>query len=265
MKVVRQAGLHVETFGAGPDLVMLHGWAMHGGLLRDFAKRFSHRWRISLVDLPGHGASGLLADYSLETVTEALLDVTPPTAHWLGWSLGALLALSAARSMPERTLSLTMMAGTPRFTAASDWSGVDAALLVQMAANLEQDFMRTLHRFIALQTFGHENAKGLARQIQVLLDGRETPETVALRGGLRLLGDVDLRSDLAACDIPVLCLLGARDRLVPRELAPALGRLGNNIEVHLVAGATHLPFMTHPKETCRLVQDFLERQTQESA
>ena len=262
MKPRRHSGLYVETFGSGPDVVMLHGWAMHGGLLRDFAERFSPRWRISLVDLPGHGHSGLSADYSLETVTEALLGVTPPSAHWLGWSLGALLALSAARSKPERVASLTMIAGTPRFTATPDWPGVDSTMLVQMGANLEQDFKSTLQRFISLQTFGHEQAKGLARHIQVLLDTRPPPDTVALRGGLRLLGDIDLTSDLASCDKPVLCLLGAHDRLVPRELAPALCALNQNIEVHHIAAATHLPFLTHSEETYQRVQAFLDRQAQ---
>jgi pimeloyl-[acyl-carrier protein] methyl ester esterase len=262
MKPRRKSGLHVETLGTGPDVVMLHGWAMHGGVLRDFAERLSHRWRITLVDLPGHGNSGLLADYSLASVTEALLTVAPPTAHWIGWSLGALLSIAVAIRKPGRIDSLTMIAGSPRFTAASNWPGLPSAMLAQMGANLEHDYARTLQRFIGLQTFGHENARGLARRIHTLLDAREPPEIEALRGGLHLLEEMDLRADLANCDQPVLCLLGAYDRLVPRESAPALRALSSNMEVHQLRAATHLPFLTHPEETCRLLHAFLDRQTQ---
>jgi pimeloyl-[acyl-carrier protein] methyl ester esterase len=52
--------LHVETFGSGPDLVLLHGWGMHGGVWGDFALRLAEHHRVHAIDLPGHGYSGWL-------------------------------------------------------------------------------------------------------------------------------------------------------------------------------------------------------------
>ena len=49
--------LHVEYEGAGPDLVLLHGWAMHSGIWRDVRERLARHFRLHLVDLPGHGRS----------------------------------------------------------------------------------------------------------------------------------------------------------------------------------------------------------------
>ncbi len=51
------ASLHVEIRGAGPDLVLLHGWALHGGMWGPWIDELSRRARLHLIDLPGHGRS----------------------------------------------------------------------------------------------------------------------------------------------------------------------------------------------------------------
>ena len=51
--------LHVESFGAdcGPELVLLHGWAMHSGVWRGVRDGLAEHFHLHLVDLPGHGFS----------------------------------------------------------------------------------------------------------------------------------------------------------------------------------------------------------------
>lgn len=260
MSTHRTPGVHVESFGAGPELVMLHGWAMHGGVWRDFAERLSSGYRISLVDLPGHGHSGPLPEYTLATIADAVLAVAPPQAHWLGWSLGALLGLGMVNRQPERIDSLTLIAGSPRFTACGDWPGVAPEQLGQVAVDLEQDYAGTLKRFIALQTYGQAHARQLARHLHARLEECPAPETGALRGGLALLQSLDLRTTLAACEVPVLAILGAHDRLVPKAVAPALQALNAGLEAHTLPMAAHLPFLTHPEDTVGLTRAFLGRQ-----
>src|SRR5690606_41998086 len=82
--------MHIETLGDGPDLVLIHGWALHGGVFGPLAERLSTRYRLHLVDLPGHGHSRD-SDVPLQPamVASAVAARTPPAA-WLGWSLGGL-------------------------------------------------------------------------------------------------------------------------------------------------------------------------------
>jgi pimeloyl-[acyl-carrier protein] methyl ester esterase len=260
MKSLDIPGIYIECLGSGPDLVMLHGWAMHGGLLRGLAKQLSADYRVSLIDLPGHGMSGPIDDYSLASVTDALAQAAPPTAHWLGWSLGGLLALEFANTHAERVRSLVMISGTPRFTAETDWPGVDPALLQQMSVNLAQDFFGTLKRFIGLQTFNQENPRTLAKQIHDVLDERPMPDKCALRGGLALLQDIDARPVLARLQKQVLAIMGAKDRLVPMAQTPRLLELTSRVEVQVLTKAAHLPFLTHPQETACLIREFLSLQ-----
>ena len=49
--------LHIEIVGDGPPLVLLHGWGLHGGVFAPLVDRLSDRFRMHLVDLPGHGYS----------------------------------------------------------------------------------------------------------------------------------------------------------------------------------------------------------------
>lgn len=251
------AGLHCESFGVGPDVVMVHGWAMHSGLWRDFAGRLAANFRVTLIDLPGHGLSAEGASFTLDAVTDALLASAPRPAHWLGWSLGGLFALHAASREPQAVLSVGLMAATPRFTACPGWPGVSAELLDAMADDFEQDFSATLKRFIALQTLGQDHARQLARHIEASAHGAPSPGPEAVRGGLKVLRETDLRSALVELSQPLLAVLGGRDRLVPARWADALSAIGPDRSVLVLPGAAHVPFLTHPVETAERVLGFL--------
>lgn len=249
-------GVHVDTCGSGPELVLLHGWAMHGAIWQDFLELLASRWRITVIDLPGHGYSAPLEDYSLPAVVDAVVAVAPPSAYWLGWSLGALIALGVAARHPGRVRGLVQLAGTPRFTAAPGWPGVASELLEQMAASLAGDIQATLRRFIGLQTHGMDNPRGMARRLEAQLTARPHAEAGALQGGLRLLLEEDLRRVQADFDGPLVSLLGGRDRLVPVALADVLRVLNPGARVEVIPAAAHLPFLTHPG-ACRQALDML--------
>ena len=165
-----------------------------------------------------------------------------------------------AERQPGRVRSLTLLACTPRFTAGDAWPGVNADLLDQMAIDLERDYEGTVRRFIGLQTFGQDNARGLAKALQARLDERPPAVASALRGGLELLRDADQRKSLAGFPGPVQALLGGRDRLVPSLLGGHLQELRPDLVLHELPRAAHLPFLTHPDETVARISAFLQAQ-----
>ncbi|MHB8535916.1 MAG: alpha/beta fold hydrolase, partial [Sulfuricaulis sp.] len=46
-----------ERSGHGPDVVLVHGWGLHGGVWADIARGLSKDFRVTVPDLPGHGRS----------------------------------------------------------------------------------------------------------------------------------------------------------------------------------------------------------------
>jgi pimeloyl-[acyl-carrier protein] methyl ester esterase len=250
--------LHTETTGTGPDLVMIHGWGLHGGIWETLLPKLAPHFRVTVVDLPGHGYSAWLGQAGLPDFAEAVLASAPPRAAWLGWSLGGLVALEAALLRPERVGSLLLLASTPSFVRRDGWpSAMLPALLDTFAGELETDFERTLNRFLALQVHGSRNAGEVLRQLRSGMLRRGRPEPAALRAGLGILRDTDLRAASTGIGLPALVLAGERDTLVPVAAATAAAALLPQSRLQVIAGAGHAPFLAAPGEIAAAIREFL--------
>jgi pimeloyl-[acyl-carrier protein] methyl ester esterase len=251
--------LYTQTAGDGPDLVLVHGWGLHGGVWDDFASLLEPVFRVIRVDLPGHGHSGWGGQATLDDWAGAVLDVAPPTAAWLGWSLGGLVASVAALRAPGRVTALAIVAGTPCFVRKPDWqSAMLPALLEAFATDLERDYSRTLNRFLALQVRGSEHSGDVLRALRNRLLAHGEPVTAALLAGLDILRDTDLRAAVPGIRCPVQLLAGERDTLVPLAAARAATELYPDAGLRVIEGAGHAPFIARPRQLAGLVQDFLD-------
>jgi len=70
--------IHLETFGQGKPIVLVHGWAMHAGIWREFAQQLALNYRVICVDLPGHGRSETIDPFRLERISDELVKAIPP-------------------------------------------------------------------------------------------------------------------------------------------------------------------------------------------
>ncbi len=251
--------LHVEVVGNGPmPLVILHGWAMHGGVMSPLVDALTDRCTVYVVDLPGHGRS---RDCPLPldpaTSAAAIAAVTPP-AVWLGWSLGGLIALTAALDMPEQVLGLAMLCATPKFVRDDTWPhGSDATQVRHLATDLETDYHATLERFMALETMGSPDPRAELRHLRSLVFARGEPEVRVLQEGICLLEDSDLRARLPTLNMPSVWIAGRRDRLVPPaamqwSAEQCSGRFAD------IEHAGHAPFFGHVDALVEALQPLLD-------
>ncbi|CAN5667911.1 pimeloyl-ACP methyl ester esterase BioH [soil metagenome] len=251
--------MHVEVRGAGPPLLLLHGWAMHGGVFGPLADRLASRYRLHVVDLPGHGHSrDSDTPLALEPVVESLVE-SVPDATWLGWSLGGLFALHAAATRPRALSGLVMLCASPRFVRGDAWPyGMSAEIFQDFAAGLRSDPGATLDRFLALQALGSDDAKAELRTLRLALRARGEPAQARLADGLALLEQSDLRASLPGLGVPSLWLAGAGDRLVDpramRQAATSAPRSG----CHVIAQSGHAPLLTHAGALAATLAPFLQ-------
>ncbi|MFU8821449.1 MAG: pimeloyl-ACP methyl ester esterase BioH [Gammaproteobacteria bacterium] len=250
--------LHVETAGQGPSLVLLHGWGMHSGIWSTLLPELVRQFRVSCVDLPGHGRSPPPAGpLGLEESADAVAAIAPRGAAWLGWSLGGQVALAAALAGAD-IRRLVLVATTPRFVAAPDWPcGMAAATLAGFAASLANDHRKTVRDFLVLQLRGDRHAAVRLAELRRVLDERAEPAPKALRAGLDILATTDLRTRLAAVRQPTLVIAGERDRLTPGEAGQRLAAGLPDGRLLTLPGAAHVPFLSHPGAFAEAVAGFL--------
>lgn len=250
--------LHVEISGAGPDIVMLHGWGLHGGLFGPLVERLSGAFRTHVVDLPGHGRSRATVGAGLGAWSAAVLASVPERALWVGWSLGAMVAIRAALDS-TRIDRLVLIAATPRFVTGPGWPHAqDPGTLREFASGLEDDFRGTVHEFLTLQSLGDEDARARIRELRARVFGHGEPDPRALADGLAILSDTDLRDELVDLAVPVLVMAGSRDRLTPPAASTALAAAVAGARYEEVAGAAHAPFLSHPDEIASSIEAFAD-------
>ncbi len=233
---------------AGRPVVWLHGWGMSSAIWQavpEFACFDSHA-----LALPGHGgeANGQAWDEALGSdITRWalwLLERAPQHAIWVGWSLGGLLALEVARLAPERVAGLCLLASSPCFTVREDWScAMSAETFAQFEAGLAQDHALTLRRFLALQTVGADDAKQVRGLLNAAALDAAQVDVRALRAGLEVLRQADLRQALAALKMPLAVMLGGLDRIVPPCIAELYRDVQPGVTVLPRARAGHAPFL----------------------
>jgi len=250
--------MHIETHGSGPDLVLIHGWAMHGGIFAPLTPLLARHFRVHVVDLPGHGRSVGSAEPIDPIRCADLLAGRLPRALWVGWSFGGLVSLHAALNHPAKVCRIVEIAASPRFVSAPDWQqGVAADVFVAFGQGLLDDYRGTIERFLALETLGSAQAHDELRELKAHVFERGEPALEVLEQGLDILQKTDLRRELARLAQPSLWIAGRRDRLVPSAaLRWSAQQCAGGIYREIASG--HAPFLSHAREVAESIIAFAD-------
>jgi pimeloyl-[acyl-carrier protein] methyl ester esterase len=253
--------IHQQTFGKGRPIVLVHGWAMHSGIWQDFAQQLAQNYQVTCIDLPGHGRSEKIDSFTLERVSESLVNaVSDESSCWLGWSLGATVVLDIARRFPERVNSLVLLAGNPAFTQTAQWPGMNVGLLEAFSEKLNEDCHATLVRFLSLQVNNLPDYKTLLRTLKSAVLECDAPGYETLQGGLEILKNADLRPALSGSSVPISVILGTRDTFVPVSAGQNMQELAPEITLNIIDKAGHVPFLSHPHEILAIISRFMDEQ-----
>lgn len=241
---------------AQPPIVFIHGAGNDHSVWQMPARYFAYHGRSVLaVDLPGHGRSDGNPIATVEGLAAWIVKLADTLAmeklSLVGHSLGALVALAAAASMPERMISLALLGVAARMPVHPDL--LDAA-------------RRNDHRAIDLITtwgFSHASQFG----------GNRVPGMWMTGGGTRLLERIPdgvLGNDLAACDgfdgaselarrvtCPTLFLLGARDQMIPAKNGRELAQRISGAKTVVLSDCGHSMLSERPNETLDALREVL--------
>ena len=225
--------LYSNTIGTGKNLVLLHGWGFNADLFNDFIERYQDQYRITKIDLPGHGRSPEVLGGIDEWCAE-IIKILPSNPILLGWSLGGLLAINIATKI--KISQLILLASSPNFVQNERWQfGIDADNFRQFSDTLKLNPSKGLKRFVSLQTQDKTQIKNLSRSIDAL-----PASTTALNQGLEILLNTDLTQQFLALSIDKSVILGEKDTLVPSTIAHWYRQQGVDTTV---LNSGHIPFL----------------------
>lgn len=251
--------LHRETTGAGPDVALLHGWGLHGGIWHHVVDDLAPRFRVHALDLPGFGRSQWdkgCAD--VEGIARRVAEHLPHRCSLVGWSLGGMIAMRIATLFPARVHRLVLVATTPRFVKHRSWPhGMEPATLAGFAQHLAKDWRGTVQDFLGLQVRGDEKQLETLRELKRIVFQHGEPHAAALSAGLEILRTADLRDELPRIACPTLVYAGQYDRLTPPGAGEALAAAIPRARFRLLERCAHAPFLSHRETFSTEVAAFL--------
>lgn len=251
--------LYWQVSGQGDDLVLIHGWGMNGAVWQQTVNVLAAHFRVHVVDLPGYGHSAHCHAQNLAEIAEQLMIDAPKNAIWVGWSLGGLVATHMALHHGDYVAKLVTVASSPKFSAEKApvmWRGIAPEVLSTFTEQLVEDFQTTIDRFMALQAMGSPSARQDVKQLKQAVLSRPSPNPDSLLAGLKMLGNVDLRAQLAQISVPMLRLYGRLDSLVPLKVGKDLDKALPHTEQYTFTRSAHAPFMTESEAFCEQLLSF---------
>jgi pimeloyl-[acyl-carrier protein] methyl ester esterase len=261
--------LYIEqqgSFEATPqNLVLIHGWGMHGGVWQPLVKKLSQYFCLHIVDLPGMGFSTPIEPSHLHAIAEKVADFLPANADICGWSLGGQVAMRIALLQPDRVRRLVLVGTTPcyvnsaEFDDRDEWAyGIDGDVFYDFAAEIAKDYRATLIKFLTLQCMGSSDSRSIIKQLRLTFAERPVPTQGTLQKALRILLETDLRPEVGNLRRPALLIHGDRDTLVPVQAAHWLAQHLPFGRLRVISGSSHAPFLSHPDQFIAALIEFLE-------
>jgi 2-succinyl-6-hydroxy-2,4-cyclohexadiene-1-carboxylate synthase len=260
--------LNVERAGAGHPVVLLHGFTGASTSWQFMAAALAERAQPIAIDIVGHGRSDSPPEvdrYRMRPAVDDLVAALASTDHdtgavWLGYSMGARVALQVAVHRPEAVTALILEGGSPGLAdpaeraarVASDEALADRIEREGLEAFV--DYWQSIPLWDSQQRLPAEVHAALRRQ-------RLANDPVGLANSLRGMGtgaQDPLHDRLAAVAVPTLLVTGALDlkfTQIAAEMAVAMPRA----ETCVIPEAGHAAHLEQPAAFQAAVFAFLDR------
>lgn len=265
-RFVRAGGIvwHLQTWGQGPPLLLLHGTGAATHSWRGLAPLLSEHFTLIAPDLPGHGFTQTPSDPTLSlpgmarlvAALLAELGIAPVIA--VGHSAGAAVAIRMALdgALPALRLIIAINGALLPFP------GFAQALFPGLAKLLfVNPFVPRLFMLVAMSD------AGIARFVERATGSTIAPAYAAdyanlfrthghVAGALGMMASWDLAAlerELPGLGVPLALIVGERDAAVPPSVAARVAAIVQSAHVNSLADRGHLAHEEAPQEVAELV------------
>ena len=250
--------LHWTKEGQGPVVVLSHALGCDLTMWDGVADILKERYTVLRYDQRGHGqAEAPPGPYSLallaEDAAELIRAQAPGAVHFVGLSMGGMVAQALAASQPQLLKSLVIANAASHYDGAARalWQARISTVAAQGVAAIADAAMQ---RWFTPE-FRADQAGGGAARVAALRGQLEKTDAAAYAASCEAVAAIDFRASNAHITCPVLVIAGTRDEAAPLAMSQAIA--------HSIAGAqlrtleaAHLSAVEQPEAFARLVDNF---------
>jgi pimeloyl-ACP methyl ester carboxylesterase len=217
--------LYYEVHGAGPVLLLTHGYSSTSQMWRSQIEAFASSHTVVVWDMRGHGHSDYPADQAAYSEAHTVADmaallgaVGAQRAIIGGLSLGGYMSLAFHRQHPDAVRALLIIDTGPGFkqdAARAQWN----ATALQRAESLEREGLSVLKSASAERAYAvHRSAQGIAKAARGMLT-QHTSQVIESLPTIKVPALIVVGADdtpfLAACDYMAAKIPGAQKVVLP--------------------------------------------------
>lgn len=254
--------LRVQVGGTdGPAMLFWPSLLMTGDMWAAQARYFGGRYRVILVDPPGHGGSERLsATFTFDECARSIADVLDALgvtrAHIVGNSWGGMIGATFAAAYPDRVGAAVLMNCTA--SAAGGRQRLEYAALLRIArllGRIRPPLTRSvLKAFLGPTTFTTrpevvEFVRAAVHSVDIGSAAWAVRSVVPLRP--------DQRPALSAVTTPVLVVAGTEDATFPVAETLDMARSIPDASTAVLDGVAHLAALENPALVNSLIDEFL--------
>lgn len=257
MPVIKVEGgsLDVEQAGAGRDLVLLHSLLADRSAFEHAAPLLSARRRLTLVNLPGYGASSP-AGPRVEDYADRLAGLfaalgLPRATDLLGNGFGGFIAVALAARHGAKFDRLVVVDSLAAFPAPAKQP------LRMLADNVARQGMGGALEIAIRRMFPEPF---IAAHPEIVAERRralEKADPVCFRAACQALVEVDLAPVLGAIRNPTLVMAGSEDATTSPALARELAAGIAGARFLEIPGCGHCPQIENPRLFVEVLEEFL--------
>lgn len=240
MKIkINNININYVQYGEGKDILLLHGWGQNIKMMLPLGNQFCHKYRITILDLPGFGTSEEptevwnLHNYT-ETVAKLMIKLKISNPIIMGHSFGGRIAIDYAANNEVNKLVLF---GSP-------------CIRPQVNLSLKVKVLKTLVKIPLL--------KPLAPKIKKYLGSRDYRNaSLIMRQILVNVVNKDLSAQAKKITCPTLLIWGTNDQEAPIKDAIDLEKIIKDCALIKIEGASHYAYLEALNYVTSILNKFL--------
>lgn len=259
------AAMSYADEGVGAPVLLIHGWAAHGGFFQDLAARLARTRRVLTLTLRGHlGSEPGQAPLTIETLGEDIAEFVEArelkAVTALGWSMGAMALWAAAARLGDRLEAIIVEEMAPRLTNDADWrfgisGGYAAGDIAATLSEIEADWPAYVARF-APRMFAPAARTKSPQLVEWARSEMSNGDGSVMARFWASMAQQDFRARLSSIAAPMLVLHGAESQVYPDGATAFVASAAQNGAHVIIPGAGHVPHLEAPDFFFQQVEAF---------